>query len=89
MYRNDIDTYISTFETLVVKAGYNCDAKGTVHLFAQGLLPSLLYDLLYSPVIPQTMDEWQTRARDEVKNNAFRETMLCLDRHHYKWQFQQ
>src|SRR5947208_7313760 len=89
MYRNDIDTYISTFETLVVEAGYNRDAKGTVHLFAQGLSPSLLRDLLYSPTIPQTMDDWQTRARDEVKNNAFRETMLRPDKHHYKWQFQQ
>ena len=42
MYKNDIDTYISTFENLASEAGYNHDAKGTIHLFAQGLQPNLL-----------------------------------------------
>jgi hypothetical protein len=42
MHKSNIDTYISTFENLVREAGYNCDAKGTVHLFAQGLCPDLL-----------------------------------------------
>jgi hypothetical protein len=34
MHKSDIDTYISTFKNLVREAGYNCNAKGTVHLFA-------------------------------------------------------
>jgi hypothetical protein len=62
MYRNNIDSYISIFKTLVVEAGYNHDAKGTVYLFAQGLLPNLLRSLLYAPIIPVTMDDWQTKA---------------------------
>jgi hypothetical protein len=74
---------------LVVEAGYNCDAKGTVHLFTQGLSPNLLKSLLYAPIIPVTMDDWQTKAQEEVKNNALRETMLHPGRHHYKWQYQQ
>ena len=89
MYKNDIDTYISTFENLASEAGYNRDAKGTIHLFAQGLQANLLRTLLYLPTIPQTMDDWQRTARDEVKNNTFRETMLNPHKHHYKWQYQQ
>ena len=89
MYKNDIDTYISTFENLASEAGYNRDAKGTIHLFAQGLQPNLLCTLLYLPAIPQTMDDWQRTACDEVKNNTFRETMLNPHKHHYKWQYQQ
>jgi hypothetical protein len=60
--KSDIDTYISTFENLVREAGYNRDAKGTVHLFAQGLCPDLLKTLVYLPTIPVTMDQWQDKA---------------------------
>jgi hypothetical protein len=62
MHKSDIDTYISTFENLVREAGYNCDAKGTVHLFAQGLHPDLLRTLVYLPAILVTMDQWQDKA---------------------------
>jgi hypothetical protein len=85
--RSNVDTYISTFENLVWEAGYNHDAKGTVHLFAQGLHPNLLKTLVYLPAIPVTMDEWQDKACEEIKNNATRETMLQPSRHHYKWQY--
>jgi hypothetical protein len=84
MHKSDIDTYISTFENLVTEVGYNCDAKGTVHLFAQGLCPDLLRTLIYLPAIPTTMDKWQDKAHKEIKNNATRETMLQPSRHHYK-----
>jgi hypothetical protein len=56
MHKSNIDTYISTFENLVREAGYNHDAKGTVHLFAQGLCPDLLHTLVYLLAIPVTMD---------------------------------
>jgi hypothetical protein len=62
MHKSDIDTYISTFKNLVREAGYNHDAKGTVHLFAQGLCPDLLRTLIYLPAIPVTMDQWQDKA---------------------------
>jgi hypothetical protein len=56
MHKSNIDIYISTFENLVREAGYNHDAKGTVHLFAQGLYPNLLRTLVYLPAIPTTID---------------------------------
>jgi hypothetical protein len=62
MYKSNIDTYISIFENLVREAGYNRDAKGTVHLFAQGLHPDLLRTLIYLPAIPVTIDQWQDKA---------------------------
>jgi hypothetical protein len=76
MHKSDIDTYISTFKNLVTEAGYNHNAKETVHLFAQGLCPDLLRTLIYLPIIPTIIDEWQDKACEEVKNNATRETML-------------
>ena len=87
MHKSDIDTYISTFENLVTEAGYNHDAKETVHLFAQGLCPDLLRTLVYLPAIPTTMDQWQDKSHEEIKNNATREMMLQPGRHHYKWQY--
>ena len=88
MYKSDIDSYIATFENLVREASYNRDAKGTMHLFTQGLRPDLLQTLLYLPTIPETMDEWQEKARNEIKKNAYRETLLPSSKKHYKWQFQ-
>jgi hypothetical protein len=87
MHKSNIDTYISTFENLVTEAGYNCNPKGTVYLFAQGLCPDLLRTLVYLPAIPTIMDQWQDKAHKEIKNNATRETMLQPSRHHYKWQY--
>jgi hypothetical protein len=88
MHKSDINTYISMFENLVREADYNCNAKGTVHLFAQGLCPDLLRTLIYLPAISTIMDEWQNKAHEEIKNNATREIMLQPGRHHYKWQYQ-
>jgi hypothetical protein len=76
MYQNDIDNYIATFENLVRDAGYDRTAKGTMHLFAQGLHPPILKEILYHGAIPDTIDEWQKSAREEIKKQAFRETML-------------
>jgi hypothetical protein len=87
MHRSNIDIYLSIFKNLVIEAGYNHGAKGTVHLFAQGLCPDLLKTLVYLPTIPTTMDEGQDKACKEVKNNTTRETMLQPGRHYYKWQY--
>jgi hypothetical protein len=89
MYKEDVDTYISTFGHLVREANYDRDAKGTMHLFAQGLNPKILEAILYGNAIPTTIDGWETAAREEIKKNAFRQTMLHPQRSHFKWQFGQ
>ena len=88
MYKNDIDNYIATFENLVRDAGYDRTSTGTMHLFAQGLNPQILKDILYSNTIPTTMNDWQKAAREEIKKQAFRETMLPSNKPRYKWQFE-
>ena len=87
MYKNEIDNYIATFENLVRDAGYDCTSTGTVYLFAQGLNPQILKDILYSNTIPTTMDEWQKAAHKKIKKQAFRETMLPSKQPCYRWQF--
>jgi hypothetical protein len=84
MYKDNIDSYIATFRSLVKAAGYDCNAKGTMHLFAQGLRPELLKEILYSNNIPDTIDNWEKQACKEIKKNALRETMLHPNRMHYK-----
>ena len=88
MYKNDIDNYIATFENLVRDTGYNCTARGTIHLFVQGLNPQILKDILYSNTIPDTMNGWQTAAQEEIKKQVFRETILPSKQPHYKWKFE-
>ena len=81
MHKNDLDTYIATFNHLCREAGYNHTAKETIHLFAQGLNPQILKAILYSAgAIPTTADDWATRARKELKKDAYRNTMF-LSKH--------
>jgi hypothetical protein len=87
--KDNIDSYITTFGSPVKVAGYNCNAKGTMHLFAQELRPELLRAILYSNNIPDTIDNWEKQAYKEIKKNALRKTMLHPNRTHYKWQFTQ
>ena len=88
MFRDDIDSYITTFGHLVREASYDRDTPGTMHLFAQGLKPDLLRAILYSTTIPTTIEGWETAARDEIKKQAFRQTMLHPGRSYFKWQMQ-
>jgi len=77
MYRDDLDTYISTFNNLCKQANYDCTAEGTMHIFAQGLKPELLKAILYGQgTIPNTIIQWEDAARDEMKKHTYRQTML-------------
>jgi hypothetical protein len=89
MFKDDIDSYIATFGALVKAAGYDCNAKETMHLFAQGLRLELLRAILYSNTIPDTIENWEKQACEEIKKNALRDTMLHPNKAHYRWQFTQ
>jgi len=90
MFKDDLDSYISTFNNLCKQANYDCAAEGTMHIFAQGLKPSLLQAILYGQgAIPNTIIQWEDTARDEMKKHAYRQTMLNLGQAHFKWQFTQ
>ena len=88
MYRDDLDTYISTFTNLCKQANYDHNAEGTMHLFAQGLKHKLLQAILYgSGAITDTITTWENAARDEMKKHAYRQTVLNPGQAHFKWQF--
>jgi len=90
MFKDDLDSYISTFNNLCKQANYDCAAEGTMHIFAQGLKPSLLQAILYGQgAIPNTIIQWEDTARDEMKKHAYRQTMLNPGQAHFKWQFTQ
>ena len=77
MYKDDLDTYISTFTHLCKQSNYDRNAEGTMHLFAQGLKCELLQAILYgSGAIPDTIDARENAARDEMKKHAYRQTVL-------------
>ena len=56
MFKDNLDTYISTFTNLCKQANYDRNAEGTMHLFAQGLKCKLLQAILYGQgAIPDTI----------------------------------
>ena len=77
MFKDDLDMYISKFTYLCKQANYDCNAEGTMHLFAQGLKHKLLQAILYRQgAIPDTITAWKNAARDEIKKHAYRQTVL-------------
>jgi len=88
MHKHDLDTYIATFNHLCREAGYDRTAKGTIHLFAQGLNPAILKSILFSVgAIPVTMDAWETAAHNELKKIAYRNMIFPSNRTQFQWQF--
>ena len=62
----DIDTYITTFERLALKAGWALAAEGTIDQFRNSLNKMIHSKALDRDTIPRTMDEWKAAARTEV-----------------------
>ena len=85
MNKDDLDTYISTFNNLIRKANYDRDAEGTIHFFRQGLNRELLKAILTCDAQPTTLTEWETAARTEQRKHVNRQAILHPERHHYKW----
>jgi hypothetical protein len=55
--------YISKFNKLRRKAGWDTDAEGTMHYFCRGLTEGLLYSMLKAISLhPNTLDRWQQLA---------------------------
>ena len=62
----DIDNYITTFESLIVKAGWERAAQELLEMFKQGLTPGIHYRILNRNSVPRTIDDWYTAAREEM-----------------------
>ena len=66
MKGEDIDDYIATFKSLIVKAGWERVAQGSLEMFKQGLTPGLHYRILNRNPVPRTIDDWYAAAREEM-----------------------
>ena len=58
MKGEDIDDYIATFESLIVKAGWERAAQGLLEMFKQGLNASIHYHILNRNPVLRTIDDW-------------------------------
>jgi Retrotransposon gag protein len=61
-----VDDYISTFNSLAAKAGWELSNEGTIDAFCAGLQPGTLNAIMNHDAWPKTMMQWQQAARDEL-----------------------
>ena len=73
MKGEDIDDYIATFKSLIVKAGWEQAAQGSLEIFKQGLNMGIHYCILNRNPVPRTKDDWYTATREEMQ----RRQMIC------------
>jgi hypothetical protein len=64
MKDRNIDKYVSQFDTLVNKAGFDPDDPQTLEKFTRGLLISL-YENIYQFDLPTNYEEWQQAALNQ------------------------
>ena len=57
-----IDEYITTFNELMDKLGYECTSDYITKKFKDGLLKTLLEKILDRDIWPETLDKWQNAA---------------------------
>jgi hypothetical protein len=62
MTGDQLDMYNTTFNQLLQRCGWNCDEQGTMQLYHQGLIVSLLKRMLDQDSCPDTLDSWQDLA---------------------------
>ena len=65
MKGGDIDTYIATFDNLLVKAGWT-RGEEAADFFQKGLEDGVKHEILRRQTWPTTLQEWQEAARDET-----------------------
>src|SRR6266849_739396 len=83
MYKDDLDLYVATFKELASQAGFAKDAGLTIHLFAYGLKPALLDEVLRNNPILTTMDQWTAAARQEQQKKVYHDSFRTKG--HYQW----
>jgi hypothetical protein len=69
MKGDDINTYIATFDRLVLAAEWELAAKGTLAHFHRGLEPKVHHHALQHDTLPTTMDQWKDAIRKEISRS--------------------
>jgi hypothetical protein len=75
MTGDDVETYIATFENLMRQSRYEREDGLMVEFFWQGLTTNFKQHITKRETIPDTMDEWQSAARNELKRRRRMKTL--------------
>jgi len=70
MAGDEVELYIATFNNLMRRTGYQGDGGTMVPYFRQGLPINLLRSIMKQQTIPNTIDEWQSAAREAAESQA-------------------
>ena len=71
MIKDDLDTYITRFMNLAMKAGFDITAQATAFIFYQGLPKQLISNILRdNPIMPVTVTQWITAAKKQQQRSA-------------------
>jgi Retrotransposon gag protein len=73
-----IDDYITAFNSLTAKAGWELTNAGTIDAFRSGLQPGTLNVIMNRDVWPDTMAQWQQVARDELRKYLAKKAILSF-----------
>jgi Retrotransposon gag protein len=57
-----VNDYITAFNSLAAKAGWELNNEGTIDAFHSGLCPGTLNTIMNRDVWPKTMTQWQQAA---------------------------
>jgi hypothetical protein len=73
-----IDNYITVFNSLAAKAGWELSNEGTIDAFHAGLHPGTLNAIMNQDTWPKSMAQWQQAARDELHNYLAKKAILSF-----------
>jgi Retrotransposon gag protein len=73
-----VDDYITAFNSLAAKAGWELTNARTINAFHSGLRPGTLNTIMNQDVWPETMAQWQQVARDELRKYLAKKAILSF-----------
>jgi Retrotransposon gag protein len=73
-----VDDYITAFNSLAAKAGWELNNAGTIDAFRSGLRPGTLNAIMNRDVWPETMAQWQQAAWDEMRKYPAKKAILSF-----------
>jgi Retrotransposon gag protein/Zinc knuckle len=73
-----IDDYITAFNSLAAKAGWELNNASTIDAFHSGLRPGTLNAIMNRDMWPDTMPQWQQAARDEMHKYLAKKAILSF-----------
>jgi Retrotransposon gag protein len=73
-----VNDYITAFNSLAAKAGWELSNAGTIDAFCSGLRPGTLNAIMNQDVWPDMMPQWQQAARDEMRKYLAKKAILSF-----------